>query len=329
MKTVYILVPECAVPAAIVDPQYLFTAVNRFYNQAHLPNFYNVKLVGLTSEVRVNTTVTFHTDFTINNAQQPDLIIVPAIFGDMEEALNLNRDFIDFITTCYRKGAEVASLCVGAFLLASTGLLNGKSCSTHWLFANEFKTRFPKVNLVADRVVSYQNGLYSSGGANAYWNLLLYLVEKFSGREMAIMAAKFFLLDIEKNSQLPFSVFKGQRLHNDDAIKTTQDFLEKNYDQKIMVEDLADQINLGRRTFERRFKKATGSTVVEYLQRIKMEAAKTILENDLNTVNEAMFAVGYNDPKSFREIFKKYAGLSPVDYKLKFQKKDHSYLGVT
>src|SRR5690606_477864 len=119
--------------------------------------------------------------------------------------------------------AEVASLCLGAFLFASTGLLDGKKCSTHWLFANDFRTMFPEVTLVDEKIITEQNGLYSSGGASSYWNLLLHLVEKYTSREMAILAAKFFVLDISRNSQSPFSIFKGQKIHNDPEMVRVQE----------------------------------------------------------------------------------------------------------
>ena len=220
----------------------------------------------------------------------------------------------------YKNGAEVASLCIGAFLLASTGLLNGKSCSTHWLFTNEFRNMFPEVKLVDDKVITDQNGLYSSGGATSYWSLLLYLVEKYTNRDMAIMASKFFLLDIDKNSQAPFIMFKGQKDHEDHEIVEVQEYIEKNYKRRITVEELSDKFRIARRTFERRFKKATSNTLIEYIQRVKIEAAKKQLESGRKTVNEVMYDVGYTDTKAFRDVFKKLSGMSPVDYRNKYNK---------
>jgi transcriptional regulator GlxA family with amidase domain len=232
----------------------------------------------------------------------------------------LNGDFLPWIEQQYKNGAEVASLCLGAFILASTGLLDGKTCSTHWLFANEFRTMFPKVDLVDNKIVTEQNGVYTSGGANSYWNLLLHLVEKYTNRELAILASKFFVLDIDRKSQSPFSIFKGQKIHEDEEIIKVQEYIENNYAEKISVDALCEKFSIGRRTFERRFKKATGNSVVEYIQRVKMEAAKKQLETGRRTVNEVMFEVGYNDTKAFRELFKKITGLSPVEYRNKYNK---------
>jgi transcriptional regulator GlxA family with amidase domain len=242
------------------------------------------------------------------------------VSGNLENAIKLNQDFLPWIQKHYKGGSEVASLCLGAFILASTGLLNGKSCSTHWLFANEFRTMFPEIDLVANKVITEQNGIYSSGGANSYWNLLLHLVEKYTNRELAILASKFFVLDIDRQSQSPFAIFKGQKVHDDSEIKQAQEHIESNFQEKITVDELADKYNIGRRTFERRFKKATHNSVVEYMQRVKIEAAKKQLEVGRSSVNEVMYDVGYTDIKAFRDVFKKITGMSPIDYRTKYNK---------
>jgi transcriptional regulator GlxA family with amidase domain len=205
-------------------------------------------------------------------------------------------------------------------LLASTGLLNGKKCSTHWLSAGEFRAMFPEVDLVDGSIISEENRIYSSGGANSYWNLLLYLLEKYTSRETAILASKFFAIDIDRDSQSKFMMFKAQRNHTDEAIRTVQDYIEKNIDEKITIDELADLVALGRRSFERRFKVATGNSVLEYIQRVKIEAAKRSLETSQKNVNEVMFDVGYTDTKAFRVLFKKITGLTPVEYRNKYNK---------
>lgn len=321
MKNIAIIVPYTAVIEAVADPRYLFSAVNQFLqNRGEEPAF-NIQLVGLTKEVSLSDGVfTIKVDCTIKNAQKPDLIIIPALSGDLNEAIHLNKEFIPWIVQQYHSGTEVASLCLGAFLLASTGLINGSDCSTHWLFANQFRMMFPEINLVDDKIITEKNGLYSSGGANSYWNLLLYLVEKYTNRELSILAAKFFVLDIGRHSQSPFSIFQGQKLHKDPEILQAQEFIENNYAEKITVEELCEKLGIGRRTFERRFKKATHNTVVEYMQRVKIEAAKKEFEIGRKTVSEVMFEVGYNDNKAFRDVFRKITSMSPVDYRQRYNK---------
>ena len=321
MKNVTILVPEKAVLAAITDPRYMFTVVNEFLEAEGKPRLFNVKLVGLRKEIKLNDGLfTIHPDLLMKEVKQTDLILIPAISGDLKTALEANDDFIPWIVKQYKNGAEVASLCIGAFLLASTGLMNGKECSTHWLYANEFRNMFPDVTLVDGGIITEEQGIYSSGGASSYWNLLLYLVEKYTDRATAILASKFFAIDIDRSSQSAFALFRGQKDHNDEEVKKVQEFIEQNYMDKITVDQLANMVNVGRRSFERRFRKATNNTVVEYMQRVKVEAAKRSFENSRKNINEVMFDVGYTDTKAFRVIFKKITGLTPIEYRNKYNK---------
>lgn len=321
MKHISILVPNEAVPASIVDPRYMFTSVNQFLKDAGEDPAFTVQLVGLTKEVQLNNgAFSVHTDVLLGDIKKTDLIIVPALSGDMKTTLKMNSDFVPWIVAQYNKGAEAASLCIGAFLLASTGLLNGRKCSTHWIYANEFRDLFPDINLVDDRIITEDNGLYSSGGASSYWNLLLYLIEKYTSREMAIRASKFFAIEIDRKSQSPFIMFNGQKKHEDESIKLAQEFIESNVTEKISVEDLAVKYAIGRRHFERRFKKATNNTPAEYMQRVKIEAAKKEFESSRKNVSEVMYEVGYADIKAFRSVFKKITGLSPVEYRNKYNK---------
>ena len=321
MKNISILVPETAVMEAIADPRYMFTAANGFLVAEGKRPLFNVELVGLKKQVKLmNDLVTVYPDKTIDEVKKTDLIFIPAISGDIKTALEKNRKYISWIIEQHFRGAEVASLCIGAFLLASTGLLNGKKCSTHWLSANEFREMFPEVNLVDGSIISEENGIYSSGGANSYWTLLLYLLEKYTSRETAILASKFFAVDIDRDSQSKFMMFKGQRNHNDEAIIKAQDHIECNIDEKITIDELAEIVSMGRRSFERRFKQATNNSVLEYIQRVKIEAAKRSLETSKKNVNEVMYDVGYSDTKAFKDLFKKITGLTPIEYRNKYNK---------
>ena len=321
MKTISIIVPETGIMEAIADPRYMFTAANEFLASEGKKPLFNVQLVGLKKQVKLmNDLVTVHPDKTIEEVKKTDLIFIPAISGDIKTALEKNKKYIPWIVEQHRKGAEVASLCIGAFLLAATGLLDGKKCSTHWLSANEFRTMFPKVDLVDGSIISEENGIYSSGGANSYWSLLLYILEKYTSRETAILASKFFAVDIDRDSQSKFMMFKGQRNHKDESIKKAQDYIEKNIDEKITIDELADMVSLGRRSFERRFKLATNNSVLEYIQRVKVEAAKRSLETSRKNINEVMYDVGYTDTKAFRDLFKKITGLTPIEYRNKYNK---------
>jgi transcriptional regulator GlxA family with amidase domain len=321
MKSVSILVPESSVPQAIADPQYLFTAVNQFLTISGKKPLFNVQLVGAKKEVKLNGGLfSVHTDKQLKDVKKTDLVFIPALFGDMSTAISKNKVMIPWITNQYEKGAEVASLCVGAFLLASTGLLNGKKCSTHWGFQNEFREMFPEVEVVDGSIITEEHRIYSSGGANSYWNLLLHLIEKYTDRETAILASKYFAIDIDRESQTAFAMFKGQKNHKDLAVIKAQEYIEKNIQEKITLDELAELTALGRRSFERRFKQATNNSVLEYIHRVKIEAAKRSFESSRKNINEVMFDVGYTDTKAFRTIFKKITGLTPVEYRNKYNK---------
>lgn len=321
MKTISILVPETAIAASILDPQYMFSAVNQFFINENKTEPFKIQLVGATKTISLNNgLVNFKVDYLLEDAPKSDLIIIPAISGDIAVAIEKNKQVIDWLSLQYKNGAEMASLCIGAFLLASTGALDQKRCSTHWLYADLFKKMFPTVNLVDDKLITDQNGVYSSGGATSYWNLLLYLVEKYIDKQTAIMATKFFLLDVGKNSQSGFMMFRGQKMHDDCEILRVQDYVEIHFAEKLTVDDLSARFNIGRRTMERRFKKATYNSVIEYIQRVKIEAAKKQLEIGRKNVNEVMYDVGYTDVKAFRDVFKKLTAMTPVEYRNKYNR---------
>jgi len=321
MKHISILVPKGAILGSLEGSRQLLTQVNHFFAARGMAPVFEVQLVGLADKTPITGGLfTVNAQVVLEEVKKTDLIIIPALDGEIVSAVKNNEEFIPWIIDQHRKGAEVASLCMGAFLLASTGLLKGKKCATHWMAAGQFRQMFPDVELVTEKIITDEQGIYSSGGAFSYLNLILYLIEKYAGREMAVLSSKVFAIEMERSSQSPFIIFQGQKDHADDPIKKAQDFIEKNYQEKITVEQLASMFALGRRNLERRFKKATANTVVEYIQRVKIEAAKMSLENSRENVNEVMYNVGYTDTKAFRSTFKRITGLSPMEYRNKYQR---------
>lgn len=321
MKHISILIPQGAILGSLEGSRQLLTQVNQFFAMRGLEPLFEVQLVGLEVETPVSGGLyTVHADKVIDDVTRTDLIIIPAVDGDLKVAIEKNKRFIPWMVKQHEGGAEIASLCLGAFLLASTGLLNGKSCATHWLAANEFRKMFPDVNLVTSKIITDEQGLYSSGGAFSYMNLILYLIEKYAGLEIAILCAKVFAIEIEREDQSPFIIFQGQKDHDDEPIRLAQEYIEKNYQGKITIDQLAEMFAISRRNFERRFKKATANTVVEYIQRVKIEAAKKDLETSRKNINEVMYEVGYTDTKAFRSTFKKVTGLLPLAYRNKYNK---------
>ncbi|GGG44771.1 GlxA family transcriptional regulator [Hymenobacter glacieicola] len=321
MKHISILVPQGAILGSIEGPRLVFAEVNALLQRMGRPALFQIQLVGLHHATRVcGGRYTVAADVLLSEVSRTDLVIVPAVDGDLAQALEMNQEFLPWIVQQYQRGAEVASLCMGAFLLAATGLLAGRQCTTHWAAANEFRRMFPEVELREDRLITDEHGIYSSGGAFSYLNLVLYLIEKYAGREMAVFCAKVFQIDIERVSQSAFVVFNGQKAHEDEPIKKAQTYIEENYREKITVDQLASMLALGRRNLERRFKKATSNSVVEYIQRVKIEVAKNSLESTRENVNEVMYNVGYTDPKAFRLTFKRVTGLSPKQYRSKYHR---------
>ena len=228
MKHISILVPKGAILGSLEGTRQLFTQVNEFLKARGEYPLFKVQLVGLSRETPLSGGLfTANTDVLLEDVKKTDLIVIPAIDGEINNALEQNRDFIPWIIKQYKGGAEVASLCLGAFLLAATGLLSGRKCATHWLAANEFRKMFPDVNLVTEKIITDEQGIYSSGGAFSYLNLILYLIEKYAGRGMAILSAKVFAIEIERDSQLSFTIFQGQKEHDDEQIKKAQEFIEK------------------------------------------------------------------------------------------------------
>ncbi|GAB3931325.1 GlxA family transcriptional regulator [Mucilaginibacter myungsuensis] len=322
MKHVSILVPLGHTSMPNIDGSHqILSQVNDLLAMHGRGPLFDIQLVGLTKPtVQRNGRFTIEPDVLIGDVAKTDLVIIPAMHGDIMAAVAQNEDFAPWLIKQYEQGAELASLCVGAFLLATTGLLDGKQAATHWVMADAFKQAFPKVDLVDDKIMTEEDGLYTSGGAYSYLNLLVYLVEKHAGRELAIMISKTFMIDIDRISQSPFIIFQGQKAHDDEPVKKAQEYIESNFADKITVDQLADMLALGRRSLERRFKSATKNTVSEYIQRVKIEAAKKSFENSRKNINEVMYDVGYSDTKAFRTIFKKITGLSPIDYRNKYRK---------
>ncbi len=321
MVTISVLALRNAVLASISDSVYAFNKVNEFMKEAGKEPCFRVQLVGFTEEVPLNNgTFKIRTDALFEHVRHTDLIIVPALLGHGPATTYINKDCAGWIAQHYKEGAEVASLCTGAFLLAYSGVLNGKQCTTHWAYANEFRYYYPAVTLVDEKIITNQNGVYSSGGSTSYWNLLLHLIEKYTDRETAIRTAKYFVIDLDKDNQSAFIIFQGLKDHNDEVILNAQQFIEQCYAEKLTVDQVAAQFHVTRRTFERRFKKATRNTVAEYIQRVKIEATKKQLETGRKSIAEIMQQVGYTDMQTFREVFKNITGMTPIDYKNKYNK---------
>lgn len=317
MKNLAILIPENHSNLSSVILAYeVFTKANEYHGEV-----FTIRLVSNSRKTVLHKGLfTINPDVLLTDKPKADLILIPALDEHVNKTLKHNNPLIEWVTAKYKEGAEVASLCTGAFLLAAAGILNGKQCSTHWQAAEVFKQMFPELELKTEKIITDEQGVYTTGGALSSMNLILYLVEKYYNRQTAIFCAKFFEIDLSRSSQSPFTIFTGQKNHEDEAIKAVQQYMENNLSEKINIAELASTFNIDRRNFDRRFKKATMNTPAEYLQRIKIEAAKKSLETTRKNINEVMYDIGYNDMKAFRLLFKKITGLSPLDYRNRYNK---------
>lgn len=322
MKHLTILVPEGENNlSSIVGAYKIFTRANNYRKETGGKELFKIELAGLSKKVEFYDglfTVKPHTH--ISAITKTNLIIIPSLNHNYQKAVKGNKLLIDWIEQQYIQGAEIASICTGAFLLASTGLLDGKACSTHWSVAENFRNMFPQVDLQTDKLITDEHGIYTNGGAYSFLNLIIYLVEKYYDRQTAIFCSKVFQIEMDRQSQSAFIIFKGQKSHGDEMVKKAQAFIETHLDEKISVEHLSSRFAVGRRNFDRRFIKATGNTPVEYSQRVKIESAKKAFETSRKTVNEVMYDVGYSDVKAFREVFRRITGMSPLEYRSKYNK---------
>lgn len=319
MKHISILSLYDATLTSIDSSYQLLNRINDFMKYQGKPDYCLVEIVGLEPEIALNENLyRIRVHKTIQEISTTDIIVIPLLCGDFPNAISKNRGYADWVRHQYRNNAEIVCLCVGSFFLASTGLLEDRKCAVHWAAENEFRNLFPNVKLVNDHIITDEKGIYTCGGGYSYLNLLLYIVEKKLGREMSVLASKMFEIDIERKSQNPFMIFMGQKRHDDAAVLQAQEHIENNPTKITAVDDLCDQVGVGRRTFERRFKKSTGNSIAEYIQRVKVEFAKKHLESGRKTINEISYEIGYNDIDAFRRMFKKYTDLSPMNYRRKY-----------
>lgn len=248
-----------------------------------------------------------------------DLVIIPAMFSNrIEEVIRKQTRIIDWLKQRYKENTELASICVGSFLLAATGLLDGKKATTNWMFADLFREKYPQVQLEDDKIIVDQGRIYTCGGAFSFTTFMIYLIEKYCGHEVAITASKILMINMHQQPQTSFSIFRFQANHADDAISKVQQYMEKNYNKTITVAEMAGIGNMSPRNMIRRFEQATGNSPLEYLQRFRIENAKKMLESRNDGIEQIALKCGYEDISFFRKVFKRHVGMTPRDYKDKY-----------
>ncbi len=323
MKKVTVLAMYNTMASTVIGPMDVFYQAGvmwNYFNGQKITPFFEVKLVTSNGKpFKCLGGVRMVPHGSIHDVRDTDLIVVSSIL-DIEKTLAVQGEAIDWLKDHYRRGSHIATICTGAFVLAETGLLDGKTATTHWGFADQFQKRYPRIELKPERLITDEGDLFCSGGYNAGIDLSLYLVEKYCGHEVALQSSKSVISDIGRTSQAPYAIFQLQKKHHDDQILAVQEWIEKNFNQNFNYDTLARKNGMSRRTLERRFKAATGETPLTYQQNIRVESAKRLLENGKRSFDEITYRVGYEDSSTFRKVFLKQTRLRPSDYRKKFQR---------
>jgi len=285
---------------------------------------FDVRLVGLNRQaVACRDGVHLQPTLTAHDMAAPDLVVVPGLDDDMPVSFDLNRRWVPWIKQWHQAGAKIASSCTGAFLVADAGVLRGRAATTHWLYADELRLRYPDVDVRIDQMIIDHGDVLTSGGATTFLNLVLYLLERFGGHERANLAAKVLLVDGHRPSQLPYIAALPGRFHDDMTIHEIQQHIDTHLDQPLRIGRLAEQFGLSTRTLSRRFESATGRGPQAYLQHARIQQAKRLLETTTDPIDEIRRHVGYLVLAAFRRAFKQMTGLSPSEYRVAYGPVNH------
>ena len=277
---------------------------------------FDVRLVGLNSSpVACRDGVHLHPSAQVDDISFVDLVVVPGLDDDLAASFESNRAWVPLLFKWHGAGARIASSCTGAFLVADAGLLDGRPATTHWLFADELARRYPRVQVSMDRMIIDTGEIITSGGATAFLNLVLYLVERFGGHERANLAAKVLLVDGHRPSQLPYIAFSPRRAHTDGIVHRVQQHIDLHLDEPLRIGELASTFGISSRGLSRRFTTATGRGPQAYLRHMRVEHAKRLLETTDEPVESVRRLVGYRDSAAFRRAFKDSTGVAPSEYR--------------
>jgi transcriptional regulator GlxA family with amidase domain len=256
-----------------------------------------------------------------SKTQTSNILIVPTIGGPIQQTLNNNPQLIQLLCKANNAGWTIAGNCTGNFLLAEAGILDGKSATTHWGFETEFKQRFPQVNLQADQLITRDENIFCAGGGIAWFDLGLHIIERSIDFETAMQTAKAFVIDYRRDSQLSYSLMRIAKPHQDDLVNKIQSDIEQDCTISLSIDELATQNNVSQRTLIRRFNSALGMPPNTYLQSVRIERARKMLEESDFNIDTIMNKIGYEDASSFRRLFKKRTGLTPTEYRNRFSRR--------
>ena len=265
--------------------------------------------------------LTLTPNVAIEDVTHTHILLIPTIGGDIDTVLKENANQLVHIRRLQKLGADIAGNCTGTFLLAESGLLDGKVATTHWGYADKFRKSYPQVNLQSDKMVTEQDAIFCAGGGMAWIDLSILLIERYCGHQVASDIAKSHVLDFSRPNQTVYASSRQHKFHQDKDILTVQNYLETHYTQRLTLKQVAQKHNMTERTLIRRFKQACAITPLQYLQGLRLEQARKILETSMASLESIVTSVGYEDLSSFTRLFKKKTGLSPSQYRAKFIRK--------
>lgn len=248
---------------------------------------------------------------------RPNIIVAPPCLAQRPEAAVI-APLTNWLREQHRSGVTLCSVCAGAFVLAHSGLLDGRTVTTHWYLAQELTERFPAIRVDADRLIVDDGDIITAGGLMAWVDLGLALVNRLLGPSVAAHTARFLVVDLSRHSQRHFISFAPSFSHGDEAVLKVQRWLQEKTGNTVALADMAARAGLGERTFLRRFRTATGFRPTEYVQRLRISKARELLELTQRTIDQIAWDVGYQDPGAFRQVFHKVVGLTPRDYRQRF-----------
>ena len=256
----------------------------------------------------------------INDIQECDLLLIPTIGDSIDKVLKRNSELLPHLIRLADTNADIASNCSGAFFLAEAGLLDNKIATTHWGYANKFKADYPLIELQENQFVTQSGNIFCAAGGSAFYDLALLLIERYCGREMSTQVAKTQIIDSKRGSQNSYTNVTLHKPHSDVLVKQVQEYIENNFEQSIQVSDLATMVNVTSRTLNRRFQSCVAMRPIEYIQAVRIEQAKRLLESGKVSIKSLAYQVGYNDISSFTRLFKRATELTPKEYQDKFSR---------
>jgi len=317
MHVTLLLADQCSAASATMALE-VFHAANLFDGRAspifdvHTASLRGKPVAGLTGQ-------SLRVDAALADIAHTDLVVVPGFLFTLKEALPTFPAYRAWLRQQHAQGATIAGMCTATFLLAESGLLDGMRATTHWAFADLFQRRYPQVRLEAQHILCEDGALISSGGASAAMDLLLHLVRRFGSLDLAQTCSRYLLIDNVRADQSAYVLWSMPKNHGDLDVLRVQNWLEEHFHEPLVIDELAQRFGFGVRNFKRRFKDATGQPPLAYLQTLRLEKAKQLLESTRMTIDSITFKVGYEDSNSFRRLFQQRIGLLPAAYRKKFQ----------